>query len=269
MIEQQIPVPILYCMCEVVMKQSITDAQLFTTPGGDTNSSSSTAGTSIQFDGYLRDNLHLASQSKVRCDTMTQSAVLRNKPLIMFVGSLQVKGKSSMLGKLYKKQSFNTVEKNKPNPLHETSVDLIYLSQRQNVNYHVLDVHGAINDSRFGLCSTNNNNDNNDNNNGTNHNSNNNDNGTSKMDCLVGLSSLCQVIIIEITQSQLKSGPKMKNFLTKRKIPKTKFQMENVISGKTASDALNFYQRIIVKHFVFIMHVPFCIFLFFLFNPNS
>ena len=252
MIEQQIPVPILYCMGEVVMEEQIVSGQVLVE---SSHINSNNSNVTIDFDGYLRDNLHLASQSKVRCDTMTQSAVLRNKPLIMFVGSSQVKGKSSMLEKLYIKQEFNTVGDNKSNPLHETSVDLIFLPQRQQVDYHILDVHGSINDSRFSLCSKNefeNNESNRNKNNDTKHNSknhkNNNNNSDynsiSKMDCLVGLSSLCQVIIIEITQSQLKSSPKMKNFLTKRKIPKTKFQMENVISGKTARDVLDFYQRI-------------------------
>ena len=210
MIEQQIPVPILCCMGEIKHN-------------GDAN-----GGNSIEFSGYLRDNLHLASQSKVRCDNKTQSTILRNKPLVLFVGSSQVKGKSSILEKLYPNQQFNVCN-NKSNPLHNTSVDLVFLPQRHNVNYHLLDVHGAINDSYFSLCS----------NNGA--------SSVSKMDCLVGLSSLCQVVVVQITMSQLAKSPKMKKFLNNGKIPKTKFTMDKVVSGKTAADAVYFQKRIQVK----------------------
>ena len=238
MIEQQIPVPILYCMGEI--KHESSQSVVIVESNEETPQENMTPDSRIKFDGYLRDNLHLASQSKVRCDNMTQSSILRNKPLIMFVGSSQVNGKSSMLEKLYQQQTFNIRNSKKTNPLHETSVDLIFLPQRQKVNYHILDVHGSIDDSCFNLCSSNNNG----NNNNDNDDKNKNNDGISKMDCLVGLSSLCQVIILEITQGQLKTSTKMKNFLTKRKVPKTKFTIETVVHAKNGLDVVKFYKKI-------------------------
>ena len=271
MIEQQIPVPILYCMGEIKHSLSKSNPQspqsVTTVKSNDETSNVSTS--SVKFDGYLRDNLHLASQSKVRCDSMTQSSILRNKPLVIFIGSSQVNGKSSMLEKLYQKQTFNIRNSEKTNPLHETSVDLIFLPQRQMVNYHILDVHGPIDDSCFNLCSNNNNNNNN------NKNNKNNNDGISKIDSLVGLSSLCQVIILEITQGQLKASTKKKtkkkqkknakkktkkqtekqteleNFLTNPKVPKTKFTIETVVCEEKALDLVNFYKRVQVELFYF------------------
>ena len=175
--------------------------------------------------GYLRDNLHLSSQSKVRSDSMSQTSVTRNKPLIMFVGSSQVKGKSTVLSKLYKNESFNICQ-NKTNPIHLTSVDLVYLSEKQKVNYHILDVHGKINNPYFQYCTN---------------------NQASRMDCLVSLSSLCHCVVVEITEEQLRKSGKVRKFLGEYKEPKEKFTIVSLISDKKAKDVALFHEKIQVS----------------------
>ena len=180
----------------------------------------------VLVDGYLRDNLHLSSQSKVRSDGMSQTSTSRNKPLILFVGSEQVSGKTTMLTKLYPNQQFNTCD-GKRTPLHDTSIDLIYLSDLQKVNYHILDVHGKINDPYYDYCTK---------------------NLANRTDCLFSLASLCHCVLLEITQKQLRNSKKVKNFLQKNKQPKEKFTVESLVSEKNARDIISFYQRIRVKN---------------------
>ena len=174
-------------------------------------------------DGYLRDNLHLASQSKLRRDGMSQSSTSRNKPLIMFIGSDKVNGKTTMLNKLFPSQQFYICQNEKATPLHKSSVDLVYLSDLNNVNYHILDVHGKINNPYYEYCTK---------------------NFGNRLDCLVSLSTLCDCVILEITQKQLRKTKKVKNFLQKHEKPKDKFTIGSLVSDKYASDIISLYKRI-------------------------
>ena len=192
----------------------------------------------IDSNNYLRDNLHLASQSKVRSDSMSQTSVSRGKPLIMFSGSSEVKGKTTMLSKLFTNESFNICS-SKSNPIHKTSVDLVYLSSKQNVNYHILDIHGKINNPYYQYCTN---------------------TRASRMDCLVSLSSLCHCVVIQITQNQLRGSSKVKKFLNNFKKPKEKFTIESLISNK-AKDVTLFYQKIKVSYTInFGPFFVFCLF---------
>ena len=68
-------------------------------------------------------------------DSKSQTNISRNKPLIMFLGSNQVKGKSTMLQRLFENQKFNVMDNNdidfgtSPTILHNNSVDLVYLNE--------------------------------------------------------------------------------------------------------------------------------------------
>ena len=211
------PLPILYCMSEIVFSKNAP----------------------LYVQGYLRDNLHLASQSKVRSDGMSQTSVSRSKPLIMFIGSSQVQGKTTMLSKLYqsaeKEEMFNVCKK-KSNPIHKTSIDLIYLPDLFELNYHILDVHGNINDPYYNYCTN---------------------NKASRLNCLLGLSSLCHGVIIEITEKQTKihnkkGKNKLKTFVTTGKKPKDaefKFTFDTIVNKNKAEDAVSLYDQIKVTFF--------------------
>ena len=204
MVEQNFAVPILYCMNEVSYDK---DKNYF------------------EVNGYIRDNLHTASQAKVRSDSMSQGIVSRNKPLVMFLGSNETKGKTTMLNSLYQRQKFSIFGK-QSNPLHKTSVDLIYILDRNEKDYHVLDVHGSVNDLYFNYCSN---------------------NKTSRMNCLVSLSSLCHCIVIQITQNQLSDKPSVQNFLTKGTKPKKGFKFEKLVSGSKAPEIVKLYKMLQVE----------------------
>ena len=64
--EQRLAMPILYCMSEMIVKKN-------------KNSNNNTI-----IDGYLRDNLHLSSQSKLRRDGMSQTSKSKHKISLNF-----------------------------------------------------------------------------------------------------------------------------------------------------------------------------------------
>ena len=167
-------------------------------------------------DGYLRDNSHLSSQSTLRRDGMSQTSTSRNRHLIMFIGSDKVNGKTPMLKKLFSNQQFNVCENEKATPLHKSSVDLVYLSDLNNVNYHILDVHGKINNSYYEYSTK---------------------NFGNRLDFLFR-------VVLEITQKQLRKTKKVKNFSQKHEKPKDKFTIGSLVSDKDASVIISLYRRI-------------------------
>ena len=192
------PIPILYCMNEVYYSNE-TD--------------------NIEMDYYLRDNLHLSSQSKVRSDDFSQSTISRNKPLVMFVGSNKVQGKSTLLSKMYPNQTFSIFENsNKSNPLHESSVDIIYLSDRLECNYHILDVHGKLDNPYFMKCTN---------------------NEASRLECIVNLASLCHCIVLEITRDEIPAIDTIEELLSQGAIPPKPLSLDFLM--KMAQNILKFY----------------------------
>ena len=191
-IEQQIPIPIQYCMMQVNYESNCG------------NNDEPSVGV-IEYDSYIRDIIHLASQSKLLSDGMSTSQTSgdRDKPLVMFIGSNNVNGKSSMLAQLFdingkeNNDLFNVSpnsDKLKSTPLHNTSVDLVYLARSYQVNYHILDVHGKMNDKLFNAC--------------TNY-------KLTRIDALSRLVSLtCHCLVVEITIKDLSSSKKRQFALT-------------------------------------------------------
>ena len=186
-VEQHIPIPISYAMMEI-----------------------KTIERDISLDYYLRDILHLASQSKLISDGMTSNTVERDYPLVMFVGSNNVKqGKSTMLNDMYENMvNFNAIKHNKT-PLHSTSVDLIYLPKDCNAKYHILDVHGQIKDPFFMQCVGNN---------------------VSRVDILGRLAKLCRCIVLQIDSRKELSTSFVKKCAGGYKFQK--FDINDVISTK-------------------------------------
>ena len=208
-IEQQIPIPILYPMCNIHVTKS---------------------NSSVNVNYYLRDTLHLASQSKLMNDVKCQTHISRNKPLIMFIGSDKVNGKSSLLEKVFKNENFNVFGDNEidfgtePSVLHKNSVDLIYLKDQSQCNFHILDVHGSINDPFFQYCSKK---------------ENEKMAGMSRMGSLVGLASLCHCVVIQIDRSQLTS-----NVEAKRRKKIKEFSVESLISKSKGKNILTFIAKL-------------------------
>ena len=183
----------------------------------------------IEMKYYLRDNLHLSSQSKVRSDYLSQSTISRNKPLIMFLGSDSVCGKSTLLKKMYDNQIFNIFENvNKSNPLHLTSIDIIYLSDRLECNYHILDIHGKINNPYFIKCS--------------NYKSN-------RLNCIINLASLSHCIVMQITRNEIKKINQLQEWLLSGKRPPKPLTLNSLIDGKKAINIKKFYKQLKVKFF--------------------
>ena len=210
-IEQRIPIPILYVMGQINCARDNNNIN---------NNNSNDLLIEAQF--YLRDNLYLASQSKFICDGMNQTAIERDLPLVMFLGSNNVQNKSSLLQEIYGK-FFNVVKHNRT-PLHSTSVDLIYLPKYIECNYHILDVHGCINDTFFNYC------------------------GCSRIKSLILLAKLCHCVVIQIDSSELSS-----KFVKKCKKGKEfdLFDITTIISetkGK-AKEVVQFYN---VRFFCFL-----------------
>ena len=210
-IEQRIPIPVLYAMGQVRTVATQTSAQValqleVITPGAEIkekekekevkqDANNSIINVKPQF--YVRDILHLASQGKIICDNMNQSDIGHNLPLVMFIGSNNVKYKSTLLTQIYGKL-FNIVEYNRT-PLHSTSVDLIYLPKYCKTNYHILDVHGQIDNPFFRYCTN---------------------DGMSRIEALVKLAQICHCVVLQIDSSELstkfvkkcKKGKKMESF---------------------------------------------------------
>ena len=212
-IEQQIPIPVLYCMSEVKVGQikSKTKSKTKTKTKGEKHE------LGVDIDSYVRDTLHLSSQSKLIRDGMCQTELSRNKGLILFVGSNQVKGKSSMLKRIFDNVTFNVCEK--ATPLHDTSVDVIYLPDQYECNYHILDVHGRINDPYFNNC---------------------NPNCSSRMDYIASLASLAHCVVIQINISQLNDN------IYSQKKRKDGLTFMELVSDQ-AHEIIKFYQRIKVS----------------------
>ena len=212
MIEQQVPIPILYTMGEL-------------TTGANNNRNP------IEFKSYVRDNFHLASQSKLINDSMNQTESNRNLPLILFVGSDNVSGKSSMLKRLFKDQHFNTPDKS--NPLHKSSIDLVYLpAERLEVNYHVIDVHGGMFDPLFDSST--------------------NGNNFTRFDAVGQLASLTRAVVLQVHVSDLNKNVHSLN--------ETKpFTIQTILNNK-CKDVIRLYKEIDVCFLLFC----FCFFLLFL-----
>lgn len=156
---------------------------------------------------YLRDNLHIASQSKLLSDGMSQTEVSRDQPLIMFVGSGKVKGKSSMLNRMYPNQRFNIFDNNgKGNALHSTMVDLIYMADYLDLGFHILDVHGKLLDPFFPLCTK---------------------SKITRINALMALASLTHGIVIQIHKDELSSK------LSKKKQLKKPLEISGIYSKNT------------------------------------
>ena len=197
-IEQHIPIPILYPMCTIYYNNNNNNGN---NNGNNNDSVTTSANVNIidndiyvNIDWYLRDMLHFASQSKLLHDIKSSMKHNRNKPLVMFVGSKNVRGKSTMLSKLYENGIFNM---NNDTPLHKNSVDLIFLQENKDTmaNYHILDVHGTIDSPFFNDCGIN----------------------VSRMSALINLASLCHCIIVEIDKSELTSKSIKTNSKQQRK----------------------------------------------------
>ena len=186
-IGQKTPIAILYPMCKISHLRHTSYAPSTESNNNRDNSNvvsnvshstNSNNNKIIQTDWYLRDILQLASKSKLTEDISSQIKTNRNRPLVMFVGSDMVNGKSYMLSEMYPNQHFNTFCKqrndNQITPLHKNSVDLIFSND---TNYHILDVHGSINDPLFEYCSR--------------LGKNENKRGINRMDALAMVASLC------------------------------------------------------------------------------
>eukprot|EP01084_Bolivina_argentea_P153966 268430_1 len=198
-IEQQIPIPINYVMASIETIWSDT-----------ANSDNKYCCNKF----YCRDIMYLASQSKVLCDGMSQTEILRDRPLIMFIGSSNTEGKSTLLMNLFDKQRFNILESK--NIVHNTSIDLVYLPERHEANYHIIDVHGVINDTLFHKA--------------TNF-------TVNRINLLTYLASLCHVVVFQITESELNKS--MKTSKAKD------LSVEDIFNnGCSADDVMNLYTNI-------------------------
>ena len=268
-IELQIPIPILYPMCNINVNlgdfeqklipnenplTSTGAATMITTPANNTAdkpdldistpNETSTNTYDVNVDYYIRDTLHLASCSKLMNDSKSQTNISRNKPLIMFVGSDEVIGKSTMLQHLFEGQKFNAFSGeneidsgSEATVLHNNSVDLVYLKDSHNCNYHILDVHGSINDPFFEHCSR--------------AQSGNKSEGESmsRMSALLALASLCDCVVIQIHKSQLTS-----NVEPKKRTGEV-FSVKSLISQNTGKRILKFVSNLKVSH----VHTSFCV----------
>ncbi|ETO36475.1 hypothetical protein RFI_00586, partial [Reticulomyxa filosa] len=109
----------------------------------------------------------------------------------MFVGSDKCKGKSTLLMQLFEEQPFNVGAQQMKNTLHSSCVDLIFLGEKHKCNYHVIDVHGKLNDPFFLHCTN---------------------NKISKIDAIVRLAKFCHCIVLQVTKTQFQAK-KTKNDL--------------------------------------------------------
>ncbi|ETO00436.1 hypothetical protein RFI_37008, partial [Reticulomyxa filosa] len=149
-VEQLIPIPIIYNMIEIGRQQNIHC--------------------------FTRDIFKLASHAKMLSDGISQTEISRNRPLVMFVGSDKCKGKSTLLMQLFEEQPFNVGAQQVKNTLHSSCVDLIFLGEKHKCNYHVIDVHGKLNDPFFLHCTN---------------------NKISKIDAIVRLAKFCHCIVLQ------------------------------------------------------------------------
>ncbi|ETO11543.1 hypothetical protein RFI_25833, partial [Reticulomyxa filosa] len=178
-VEQLIPIPIIYNMLEI----------------GDNGKVKCFARDTLKFyfgffffffsskfNLFLHSSfsffLRLASHAKMLSDGMSQTEISRNRALVMFIGSNRCEGKSTFLTKLFKTQPFNTCDKKVKNPLHNSSIDIIYLGELHQCSYHILDVHGKITDPFFSPKSM------------------------SRTDVVVQLAKLCHCVVIQVTKRE-------------------------------------------------------------------
>ena len=254
-IAQNIPIPIIYPMCKITACRVVSndknidkhnDNNSKNKPDNDSNrklemkdSNVDNNETTFSIDYYLRDILDLASKSKLINDVKSQINSKRNQPLIMFIGSDLVNGKSTMLSTIYPKyKNFNVNNShdniNNKTPLHSSSVDLIFLDQFD-CNYHILDVHGNINDPLFKHCSCGNN-------------EINDSGGIDRIDSLVYLASYCHCVVIQIHQSQLTSIINQNNHSNDILSLKS---IKSLISNKKGKAIRQFVGKLNVSNFFF------------------
>ena len=215
-IEQRIPIPILYPM---VQATTITTSKINI---DNKNNKDNYNKCMVTPDCYMRDILHLTSQSKVISDGMNQTSIGRDCPLVMFLGSNEVKGKSSFLKEMFDPTdlslSFNITSHSGLTPLHLSSVDLIHLPKQYETNYHILDVHGRINDPLISKCTN---------------------NKMTRLDLLVSLAFLCHCIVIQINKSEFRSK-------SLKKCDKNNFVLTDLINQKKnkAKEIIEFYEKL-------------------------